>query len=176
MSLVAAIGLAVVVIAGLSIVIYTMMVGISPMPSSRKALRAVVDALPSEIDGIIYELGVGWGGMMFALARRYPEQAIVGYELSPVPYLFCRLRLLLTPLSNIRLYRRNFFEEPIGDAGLIVCYLYPGAMSRLAEKFDGELPPGAWVVTHTFAVPEWSPESVTDIGDLYHSKVYRYHR
>ncbi len=30
----------------------------------------------------------------------------------------------------------DFFNVDLKDAGLVVCYLYPGAMERLKDKFE----------------------------------------
>ena len=46
-------------------------------------------------------------------------------------------------------------------------------MSRLRAKFEAELPPGAVVLTHTFAVPGWVPETSIRAPDLYRTLVYR---
>ena len=44
-----------------SILYGTIKTGISPMPSSRQAQKAVLALIPSSISRLVYELGSGWG-------------------------------------------------------------------------------------------------------------------
>ena len=55
-----------------------------------------------------------------------------------------------------------------------VCYLYPGAMRQLKEKFIKELKPGTMIISNTFAIPGWIPQQVWEVNDLYKTKIYRY--
>lgn len=148
--------------------------GISPMPTSEKAKRSLLSALPAGVHGNIYELGSGWGTLVFPLAAHYPYSPVVGYETSPVPYWISKAWQMIARLPNVTLKRQDFFTVRLDDASLIVCYLYPAAMRRLYMKFQEELKPGTWVVSNTFAVPGWDPETIVDVDDLYHTKIYLY--
>jgi predicted RNA methylase len=128
--------------------------------------RALMQELPKQASGVIYELGCGWGGLAIALAKRYPEQQVVGYELSPLPYLVSLIRKWVGGHRNLRIYRRNFFREDLFDAGLVVCYLYRKAMRRLEEVL-----PTTVVVTHTFGLGDAKPVRVCN--DLYRTPIYR---
>lgn len=79
----------------LSIVYRTWKNGISPMPSSPKARKAMLDLIPAGFQGNIYELGSGWGKLAFELANRFPQSHVTGYETSPVPYYWSRLHFAL---------------------------------------------------------------------------------
>ena len=169
--LIAAAGIA---LGALSVIVYTLRYGISPMPTSPRVRRVLLELLPDDPGGPVAELGAGWGTLAFPLARRWPERAVTAYEISPVPWLFMRCRQAVTPCRNLRVLRRNFFAEDLRGTALVVCYLYPDAMSRLRAKFEAELPSGAVVLTHTFAVPGWVPETAVRAPDLYRTPVYLY--
>jgi hypothetical protein len=132
--------------------------------------------LPDQIPGTIYEFGSGWGSLLIDLGRHYPNHPVLGYETSTIPYWFTKLRLLLTMTPNVRLLKQDFFYSDISQAGLIVCYLYPGAMRRLKIKFENELESGAWVISHTFALPGWKPVAIYEVDDLHRTKIYLYQR
>jgi hypothetical protein len=159
----------------ISLVVWTIRNGISPMPTSAKAKSCMLSVLPSEFQGTIYELGSGWGTLLLPLAEKYPDSQVIGFETSLLPFWFSCLRLKLAGCSNVQLQRKDFFKENLADAALVVCYLYPGAMEKLKHKFETELPSGAYVISNTFAVPGWIPERKVDIGDLYHNKIYLYY-
>ena len=80
------------------------------------------------------------------------------------------MRRSATPLPNLRLQRRNFWKEPLSDAGLIVCYLFPKAMTRLKDH----IPPDTLVLSHTFAIPGWQPIATLVADDLYKTPIYLY--
>lgn len=157
-----------------SLVIWSLRNGISPMPTSSKVKREMLALMPHNLNGTIYELGCGWGTLLFPLARKYPHCRIIGYETSPLPYGVCKLLLSFFKHSNVEVVRRDFYSANLRDASLVVCYLYPGAMKRLESKFSAELRKETFVVSNTFAIPGWSPQTVKTIDDLYRTKIYLY--
>lgn len=159
-----------------SIVLWSWWNGISPMPTSPKAKRCLLSVLPQKIEGNVVELGSGWGTLLFPLARKYPHCRVSGYETSPLPFFWTKSLFLLKPSPNLFLYRKDFFDISLEDNALIVCYLYPGAMRRLKDKFEKELKPGTWVISNTFAIPGWQPQQVAEINDLYFTKIYVYRK
>ena len=144
------------------------------MPSNRKVKRALLSHLPAVQEGKIYELGSGWGGVAFLLARRYPNCQIVAFEGSWIPYFCAKLLHRFYCFPNLTFLRRNFFDHPLDDATGLFCYLYSGAMKKLKVKFEEELHPGTWVISNTFAVPGWSPERAVALKDFYRSELYVY--
>jgi hypothetical protein len=159
-----------------SIVYWSYKNGISPMPTSSKVKRTIFKALPTEVSGPIYELGSGWGTLAFPLAAHYPSHPIEAYESSPIPYFFSKARWFLKRHPNLHLHKKDFFTVSLKDASLIVCYLYPGAMRRLKDKFEQELPSNCLVITNTFSIPGWNPIAILESSDIYHTKVYVYGR
>lgn len=156
------------------IVFYSVYLGITPMPTAPKVKKALLAHLPDNVDGTIYELGSGWGTLARPLAKKYQRNRITAYELSSIPFLYSKLVNLILPLENLFMQRVDFFVVDLKDAGLVVCYLYPGAMTRLKAKFEEELRQGTWVVSNTFAVPGWQPVKIVEVNDLYRTKVYLY--
>ncbi len=159
---------------------YTIRTGISPVPTTPRVAAEIFAAcppeslIPPEAGNVVYELGSGWGNLAMALAKRFPERVVVGYELSPLPWLVSRLLLRLRPRPNLALHRADFMAADLSDAALVVCYLYPGAMRRLREKLERELPADALVVSNAFLVPGWQPNSVRHAADQYETAVYLY--
>lgn len=158
----------------ISIVYWSIRNGIAPMPTSFKAKQALIQALPPTVSGNIYELGAGWGSLLLPLAQRYPYSEVTGFETSPLPFFVTRCRLYVKGLTHAKVLRRDFFKADLSDAGLIVCYLYPGAMHRLKSKFEAELKKGTWIISNTFAIPGWQPLQVVEVNDLYRNKIYLY--
>jgi len=155
----------------------TLSTGASPTPTSPTVRRTMMTLLPKRLPNpncVIYELGAGWGGLALALARRYRSHAVVGFEVSLIPWAVARLRLAMFGPANLSLHRRNFMTELLSDATLVTCYLPPEAALGLREKLEAELRPGALVITNSFAIRPWRPLDEVIAPDIYASKVYLY--
>ena len=158
----------------LSILVGVVRTGISPMPSSQRAVQQILQFVVPPHPGPLYELGAAWGSLAIPLARAYPDRRIIAYELSTIPWLFLWLRVRIARLHNIEVLRRNFFRDDLGQAAVVVCYLYPGSMVRLSTKLQSELSPGTVVVSNTFSLPGWVPDQQAQLKDLYGTTVYRF--
>jgi hypothetical protein len=166
--------LAIACLALASIFWSTLTLGISPMPTSGKVKREVLAMISPDLEGDVHELGAGWGTLAFAIAAHCPRAKVIGWERSPFPFLFCRLRLLVQRRPNLTLRFADFHEGDLKGARLVIAYLWTGAMTRLAPKFEAELPGGAEVISHTFAWRGKEPVETRRTNDLYRTPVYRY--
>jgi hypothetical protein len=164
-----------VICAMLSIVGFSVFNGISPMPSSRKAMEVLLQLIKETCpDGSIVDLGSGWGTVCFSVARAFPDNEVYGYENSPVPYMFCFLITMLSRQTNLHFFCQNVHAARLQEAGLVYCYLYSGAMKKLKLKFEQELRLGAVVISNTFAVPLRKPQRIVELKDIYRTKIYLY--
>ena len=166
---------AVLLLAGMSILYYTLRTGVPPMPSHPSARRTVFRLIPENFAPVmIYELGCGWGGMVFELAARYPEARVVGIELSPLPWLVCHIRKLFQRRPNLEIRRADFLKCDLSDADLVFCYLMVAPMRGLGRKLAEDMQPGSLVITSTFAMPEWTAETVETVPEATSAQIYRY--
>lgn len=157
-----------------SVLSWYLLTGIPPLPTSPAVKRVMLAALPDKLKGAVYDLGSGWGGMAFALARRYPGCRVTGFEVSPLPWVFSRLRLLLQPTPNLYFRFGNFQKVSQEDAVLVVCYLAPRAMEKLKLKLEAELKLDTLVLSNYFRVPDWRPASEYMVPDMHRTPVYLY--
>ncbi len=138
-------------VCGLSIVAFQAITGVPPL-SSKVAEGADVIALLKQAglaqQAVVYELGSGWGSLVVALARAFPEADIRGIEISPLPYWVSRMRTRNMP--NVSLRRGNFYDSDLSDAQAVTCYLMIKPMPKLASFLDRTLMPGTPVVSLSF--------------------------
>ena len=156
------------------LLVYTVLTGISPVPTTPSVKAEMLAAAPNPVHGAILDLGSGWGGLAFAFARKYPHSQVIGYELSPIPWCFCRIRQWFRPQSNLMFRRIDYRKVPFDQASLIVCYLFGRGMRELRPKFEHELQAGCWVISNTFAVPGWVPDRIRVAKDQYATQVFVY--
>lgn len=161
--------------------------GISPMPASR-TVRAAVAGEVNRIPGYanILEAGSGWGTLGLEVIRRCPGKRLTGIENSSIPLWFSQLFAVVCtrflPVKGERerlrgkiIFRRgDMYKSSFGDADIVLCYLFPGAMERLAPKLRQELPPGAAVISVCFALPDKQPVRIITCPDRLRTKVYVY--
>ncbi len=157
-----------------SIVWSSLRLGISPMPTSPAVRRELLKLIPSGLQGEVHELGAGWGTLAWAVASQCPSAQVIAWEMSLIPYLFCRLRLRVQPRRNLTLRHADFFDACLKDARLVITYLWTGAMSRLAETLFKQLPEGSMVISNTFAWRGNSPWLVQTVPDVYRTRIYLY--
>ncbi len=178
----AAVVLTALVIAALSLVIYTFLTGISPMPTGPKVAPVLKQAVTMLYPATeppprtAFELGCGWGSLLLPLTSLLPHTEWHAWERSPVPYWVTRLRLAIGrgKTGPVRCQREDFFKADLSEADLVVCYLYPGAMTRLSQKLAREAKPTCWIVSHTFRLPGRTPDREITCNDLYHTPIYCY--
>jgi len=158
----------------MSIVLYSMKTGISPMPSSKKVIKVILDELKYSENNPVVDTGSGWGSLVCAIAVKYPQRRVTGYELSPLPWLFSLVRKKIQRLNNLTLYRRDFMKTGLSSAPVLVCYLFPGGMKALELKIINEEIPIDTLISSTFAMPSIKPVKTIIINDIYKSPVYVY--
>lgn len=157
-----------VILTAFSLIFWTIKLGIGPVPTSRKVSDTLYQHLPGQVNGKIAELGCGWGNLIRVLKKKYPENTIIGYERSPIP------RWVSRCLYSVPVYGIDFFQADLSEASLVVCYLYPKAMERMAKELLPQLPAGCLIITHTFALPGLEPEQIFRAPDIYQTPVYIY--
>jgi len=148
--------------------------GLPALPSCHQARRAMVDSLPADLTGTIIDLGAGWGGLAFDLARRFPNNRVVTIELAPVPWLYVSIRRLWYGQKNLTVRYGNFLHLPLSEAAALVFFLSNTSIPKLKPKFETELAPGTWVVSNHFPVPGWTPQRVVPLQSSFTSGVYVY--
>ena len=164
----------VVVVLAASIVWGTIRSGISPMPSSRQAMDAVMGLIPDNFSGQVYELGSGWGQLAIRIAKKHPHARVTGLELSPLPHFFSKVWSHRNGLGNLEFVSADFTRLDLSDGDLVVCYLYPKAMTGLAQQLGTQLSAHAIIISNTFRLPNWTPSHQVELDDLYRTRIYRY--
>lgn len=124
--------------------------------------------------GPVIDFGSGWGNFVIPMAKCKPQRQIIGYEMSLLPWLISILLKKIWRLNNLTLYRQNFYQVNFPAAAVIVCYLYPQAMSKIKHKLLHEQPNVDFLISNNFALPSCQPEKIIPLDDFYKSPVYLY--
>lgn len=157
-----------------SIVWGTLKTGISPMMSSGKACQAMLSLIDKDEEGPFIDLGSGWGTLVIALARKYPHQQVIGYELSWFPWLVSVMLKRFLGLDNLTVYRQDFQQADLSSTAILFCYLFPQGMVELDNKLKRERLTNMLIVSNTFALPSCQAIEIIKLDDLYQTPIYLY--
>ena len=163
-------------LAVVSTVWYTLKTGIPPMPSSRKARQAMLIATESSGEGDVMDMGSGWGTLVIAFAKKYPERQITGYEISFIPWLVSMIRKYIGRIDNLSLCRQDFLKADLSKTSVLLCYLLPEGMCVLKNMLDLEPNRVSLIVSNTFALPSGQAVKVVRLDDIYRTPIYVYQR
>jgi SAM-dependent methyltransferase len=114
---------------------------------------------------LILDPGCGFGGLVLALARAFPEAEVVGIDLQPLPLLVAQLRAKLLGLRNVTFRRGDLFKEDYRGVQVIACFLWGNVMEQLYAKWDAELQDGCVVVSNLHPMPHWPPVEVISVTE-----------
>ena len=123
------------------------------VPSSMREVRKMLTLAGVGPNDTVYDLGCGDGRMVVTAARRFGAHA-VGIEIDPLRYTWCQLLITVLGLRDrVRIIFGDFFNQDLGDADVITCYLLQDTNNKLERKLTHELQPSSRVVSHDFTFP-----------------------
>ena len=106
----------------------------------------------------IYDLGAGFGGLCFAVAKAFPEAEVIGLEMGWPMWLTAIARKILRQQKNLIFILGDFWKHDISDGSIVLCYLGDAVMGRLKDKLLRERCPGRLFISNTFPLPaDWPP-------------------
>lgn len=121
-----------------------------------RRLLALAKLKPGET---VFDLGAGDGRVLMIAAKGFDAKAI-GFEISLIPYLVTRVRLLFfSKPKSARIRWADFFKVSFKDADVVFCFLTPPAMAKLKTKFVQEMRPGSRLVSFAFRIPDLAPSA-----------------
>lgn len=139
------------ILAVLIVTFYAQVVGAPPVPTPKKVLGRMITLAAIKPRQRVYDLGCGDGRLVFAAAAQGGDAR--GFEISPLVYLWARLRKFFWK-SRGRVYFRDFLWVNLRPADIIFLYMFPTTIKMfLQKKFRRELRPGTKVISYSFEIP-----------------------
>ncbi|HET9946636.1 MAG TPA: class I SAM-dependent methyltransferase [Patescibacteria group bacterium] len=118
--------------------------------------QEVIDAMYKKLNlkksDVVYDLGCGTGKAIIAAANGYGATS-VGIEIDPLRFFLAKINVLKSR-SRAKVIKRNFFKIDLSGASVIIMYLIPNALKRLAPKLSKELQKGTKIVSFVYPLPE----------------------
>lgn len=145
------------------------------VPSPMPVVEAMVRLAELKPGHLLVDLGAGDGRLMFRAVEAEGVEAW-GYELHQERFDALRLRASNhSKASSLHLYRQDVRHARMDKADAVTLYLLPLSNAALKAKLLAECKPGARIISHDFAMPDWEPETTEQVQceDRIHT-VYRW--
>lgn len=136
------------------------------VPSSNKAVKAMISAAHIKSGMTVYDVGSGDGRVLFAAAVK--GAIATGIEINPYLVWYTRIRAFFSPYrGRIRVIWGDFWRTDLSKANIVFVYLVPWRMKEFAAKLTKELPKGATVISNSFIFPEWKIVEKDEASHIY---------
>ena len=139
-------------------------------PTSMAEVGRVGDLLNLRVGDVFYDLGSGYGRMLFAIADRY-DVSCVGVEIDPLKCWWTNFMIKRKKLRDrVSVIQSNFLKVNLKDADRVFLFLSSSTdiMDKIREKLLSEMKGGALVISYTHKFKDWKPSETSGKLFLYH--------
>jgi len=132
------------------------------VPTPQPAVEKMLDVTNVEPGDYVIDLGSGDGRIVIAAARR----GAVGHgvDLDPERVSEARQNAIDKGVRNqVAFMQEDIFETDIRQASVITMYLLTSVNRKLRPRLLDELRPGTRIVSHSFDMGDWEPDSTLQV-------------
>lgn len=134
--------------------------------TNKKTARAICKLAKISKKDIVYDLGCGDGEVLIQSALLGARG--VGIEIDPIRAFLAKFNIIKNRLEKrIIIKRKNFFQEDISEASIVVVYLVPKALEKLLPKFKKELKKGTKIISFVYEIKYIKPNKIDAKNRLY---------
>lgn len=131
--------------------------------TSPAVVRKMLDLAEVKKDELVIDLGCGDGRIAIAAASDFGARA-VGFDIDPARISEALANARTAGVeARTRFVRQDLFQAPIGQANVVTFFLIPTVIESLRPRLRSELGPGTRIVSHSFPIRTWTPETVAHI-------------
>ena len=112
----------------------------------------------------VYDLGCGDGRIVITAAQRYGARG-VGVDIDPERVSEATENVRRAKVADrVRIVQGDLFETDISAATVVTLYLLTDLNLKLRPKLLRDLKPGTRIVSHAFAMGDWTPERTAEVA------------
>ncbi|MEK7160283.1 MAG: 50S ribosomal protein L11 methyltransferase [Patescibacteria group bacterium] len=117
--------------------------------TNKKTAKAICKIADIKAKDVVYDLGCGDGEVLLQAAVLGASG--VGIEIDPLRVFVANLRIIKSNFQDkIIIKKKNFFEEDLSKASVIIVYLVPKTLDKLLPKFKKELKKGTRIISFRY--------------------------
>jgi hypothetical protein len=140
--------------------------------SSTAVVDAVSQLITLESAQHFAELGAGIGTVTVPLAKQHPQLNINAWERAPLPWAINVWRS--RHYAHSLCYRSNLWNCDFSQYDVIFAFLSPVVMPELGAKLRSVMRPGSLLISSSFAIPDWKPETIKQLNDIAKTRLFCY--
>ncbi len=136
----------------------------------------------SEVDrnDIVYDIGCGDGRIVIMAAEKYGARGI-GIDIDPQRIKESKENASIAGVEHlVKFYLGDATKMNFSKATVVALYLLPESNELLRPKFEEELNPGVFVVTHNYRIPGWEEKEIdafyVPVGEGKEHSIFLYKR
>ena len=131
------------------------------VPTESTMVRAMLNVAKVGKNDVVYDLGCGDGRIVIAAVKEYRAKRGVCVDIDPVRIAESQRNADSAGVAQRITFREgDLFEMDLRDATVVTLYLLPALNERLRPKLFRELRPGSRVVSNSFDMGDWKPDSI----------------
>src|SRR6266404_635514 len=135
------------------------------VPTTEKAVEAMLQLAHVKKTDIVYDLGCGDGRIVIAAAKNFGEHG-VGIDIDPLRINEAKEKAKKAGVENlVRFEENDLFKADIHEATVVTLFLLSSINLKLRPKLLADLKPGTRVVSNTFDMGHWKPDKQASVGD-----------
>ena len=141
--------------------------GVGYTPTAYEEIDRAAELLELKKGDTIYDLGCGYGRVIFRLAQKYGASC-VGVEADPIKCWWIRRMIKRKKLEGkVRLIQSNLLNVDLKDVDYMFIFLtrLTSIMNKLQEKVLREMKTGARIVSYVHRFDDWNYGK--NLGELY---------
>ncbi len=156
----------------LALVFWGTVKGDVPLFLSSTSVADALSAIIGQENALTFaDLGAGIGSVVAPLAEKQGIRADA-WERAPLPWLICAWRCRKLPTVSVK--RTNLWRSDLAHYDVVFAFLSPAVMVALGEKVRREMRPGKLLVSSSFPIPDWEPESIVHVADSRNTILFCY--
>ena len=126
-------------------------------PSGAEVVQAMLRLGKVAVGDVVYDLGCGDGRIVIAAVRERGARGVC-VDIDPQRIAESRDNARAAGVADrIQFRNEDLFTTDIGDATVVMLFLYPDLNLKLRPKLWKELKPGTRVVSHWHDMGDWKP-------------------
>lgn len=137
------------------------------VPTRQATVESMLDLANVSKDDVVYDLGSGDGRIPVTAAQQYGARG-VGIEIEPDLVRRARKNAEISGVSDaVEFRQQDIFKADFSEATVVTLYLFPEVNMKLRPMLFKQLEPGTRVVSHSFDMNEWEPDTTANVnGDV----------
>jgi len=127
-------------------------------PTAPDVVQAMLSLANVRAGETVYDLGCGDGRIVIAAVRERGAHGVC-VDIDPRRIAESRENARRAGVEDrIRFLNQDLFTTEIGDADVVMLFLYPDLNLKLRPRLQRELKPGTRIVSHWHDMGDWAPQ------------------